>query len=93
MIELSLRRLYVHNDNDNDNDDENNFIVMNYIGTMTALDWIQQGDISRLQFSFGIAFWNSWQRGHEASAYRPQHLLTLFTLGCRKTNDSDKFTN
>ena len=36
-----------------------------------------------LQFSISLVFWNSWQRGQEASAYRPQHLFTWFILGCR----------
>ena len=55
----------------NDNDNKNNFIVMNYIGTMTAVDWIQQGYISRLQFSFGIAFSNSWQKGMKPQLIGP----------------------
>ena len=36
-----------------------------------------------LQFNISLVFWNSWQRGQEASAYRPQHLFTWFILGCR----------
>ena len=36
-----------------------------------------QVGISTWHFNLSIVLWNSWQRGHEASAYRPQHLLTL----------------
>ena len=73
----------------NDNDNDNNFFVMNYISKMTAVNWTQQVGILTLHLNFGIVFWNSWQRGYEASAYRPQHLFTLFTLGC-KTANNDK---
>ena len=41
------------------NDNENNFILINCIGTMTAADWIQQVSISTAHLNFGIVFWNS----------------------------------
>ena len=65
--------------NNNDNDNENNFIVMNYIGTMTAVNWTQQIVISILHLDFGIVFWNSWQKGMEPRRIGPNicfhHLL------------------
>ena len=39
-----------------DNDNENNCIVVNFIGTMTAVDWIQQVGISTLHLNFSILF-------------------------------------
>ena len=38
------------------NDNENNFIVMNHIGTMTAVNRTQQVDISTLDLDIGIVF-------------------------------------
>ena len=58
---------YDDNDNDNDNDNENNFIVMNCIGTMTAVTL----NIASRHLNIAFEYWHSILKFTTKGAWSP----------------------
>ena len=71
----------------NNSSNESNYDTMAMtVMAMTILSWITRYNNNSwlwminmyyliCHFNICLVFWNSWQRGHEASSYRPQHDL------------------